>query len=346
MRDKRRVDELSIEELEQVLALRKREERQQRLERIKRSGRLIEPDPATVLSPPPPVVLPGQDFETVIVKTAQNPSGVAFVDEATAPVGKGLEPLPPSPIQRAQRRSSRVATNTLLTLVEIVAVVGLVFLAFQLFEGITILEQNSAEAQIAAEEARSRSIPTLEPTPILTLNKIVLPGGHKWVEGQTPTLNVDEIPDNLRFAVADQILRPIINRPPVTDQTPLRLIIPKINVDQAIVQGSDWEALKQGVGQVLNGYTPADADGNVALSAHNDIYGELFKHLDQLQPGDQYQIQTRSQVYLYTITHIEVVKPTDVHVLDTNGKATSILISCYPYRVNTQRIVVFAERTG
>ncbi|MGV2437750.1 MAG UNVERIFIED_CONTAM: sortase [Anaerolineae bacterium] len=181
---------------------------------------------------------------------------------------------------------------------------------------------------------------------LLTLDRIVLPGGHKWVEGQTPTLNVDEIPENLRFAVADQILRPVINRPPLTDQTPLRLVIPKINVDQAIVQGSDWEALKQGVGQILNGYTRADADGKVALSAHNDIYGELFKHLDQLAPGDQYQIQTRTQVYLYTVTHTEVVSPTDVHVLDTDGKATSILISCYPYRVNTQRIVVFAERTG
>lgn len=345
MRDKRRVDELSIEELEQVLAMRKREERQKRLERLKRSGRVIEPDPATVLSSPPPAVLPGQDFEAVIVQAAQNPAGVGFVDEATSVSPQRPEPVAPAP-RRAKNRGGRRVTNALLTLVEIAAVVGLVFLAFQFFEGITILEQNSAEAQLAAEEARSRTIPTLEPTPILTLNRIVLPGGHKWVEGQTPTLNVDEIPENLRFAVADQILRPVINRPPLTDQTPLRLVIPKINVDQAIVQGSDWEALKQGVGQILNGYTPADADGKVALSAHNDIYGELFKHLDQLAPGDQYQIQTRTQVYLYTVTHTEVVSPTDVHVLDTDGKATSILISCYPYRVNTQRIVVFAERTG
>ncbi|MGV2437749.1 MAG UNVERIFIED_CONTAM: hypothetical protein LVT10_24955 [Anaerolineae bacterium] len=93
MRDKRRVDELSIEELEQVLAMRKREERGKRLERLKRSGRVIEPDPATVLSPPPPAVLPGQDFEAVIVQAAQNPAGVGFVDEATS-----VSPQRPEPV--------------------------------------------------------------------------------------------------------------------------------------------------------------------------------------------------------------------------------------------------------
>src|SRR5258706_11640819 len=47
MRDKRSVDELSIEELEKILAIRKREEREKRLDRMKRSGRVVGAETAT-----------------------------------------------------------------------------------------------------------------------------------------------------------------------------------------------------------------------------------------------------------------------------------------------------------
>ncbi len=123
----------------------------------------------------------------------------------------------------------------------------------------------------------------------------------------------------------------------------MRLIIPKLNVDHTIVQGIDWEALRQGVGQLPNGTTPADDAGNLVLAAHNDIYSEIFRDLDQLEPGDQFQVQTRNQIYTYTIKGSEVVDPDAVHVMDPTDEATATLISCYPYQVNTQRIVVFAE---
>ncbi|MFZ4815236.1 MAG: sortase [Phototrophicaceae bacterium] len=318
MRDRRRVDELSIEELEQVLALRRREERMKRLEKLQKQGRVVE-------SGAPAVAKPAQTIAP----------GMNLLEEDSPP---------PKPSQPRTPKASRRVANAFLTLVEVAAVFGLVFLGWQLYSGIGVLESRSAEAQQAAEAAVARSIPTIAPTPVVSLNQIVLPGGHKWEEGITPTLNLDEIPEHLRFAVADQVLRPVLQRPPATAETALRLTIPRLNIDQSIVQGSDWEALKQGVGQILNGHDPTDVDGNVALTAHNDIYGELFRHLDQLQVGDQFQIQTRTQVYLYQVTETQVVEPTDVHVLNSVGRPTATLISCYPYRVDTQRIVVFADR--
>ena len=59
MRDKRPVDELSIEELEKILAIRKREEREKRLDRMKRSGRVVGAEaatPATVNNAPIPQI--------------------------------------------------------------------------------------------------------------------------------------------------------------------------------------------------------------------------------------------------------------------------------------------------
>ncbi|MFW5749121.1 MAG: hypothetical protein ACOCYT_05855, partial [Chloroflexota bacterium] len=55
MRDKRPVDELSVEELERILIIKKREARRAQIERIKRSGRMVEPGPAE----PPPAAATG-----------------------------------------------------------------------------------------------------------------------------------------------------------------------------------------------------------------------------------------------------------------------------------------------
>ena len=43
------------------------------------------------------------------------------------------------------------------------------------------------------------------------------------------------------------------------------------------------------------------------------------------------------------MTEIRIVEPTGVSVMDPAPRPTVILISCYPYLVNTQRIVVFGE---
>jgi sortase A len=110
------------------------------------------------------------------------------------------------------------------------------------------------------------------------------------------------------------------------------------------VPGVDWEALKQGIGQLPNGVNPGDPSGNLVLAAHNDIYGELFRHLDQLEPGDEFTVQTATRLFTYRVTERRIVAPTDVYVLENRGSATATLISCYPYQVNDKRIVVFAER--
>jgi len=43
------------------------------------------------------------------------------------------------------------------------------------------------------------------------------------------------------------------------------------------------------------------------------------------------------------VTGLEIVEPTYVSVMDPTARPTITLISCYPYLVDNQRIVVFAE---
>lgn len=340
MRDKRPVDELSIEELERILAIRKREERLSKLKRMERSGRLLDSENSNQPAAAPQKVVPTLSNVTVVppVPVVDNSITPRFEDEFDQSDGEN---------NAQERRFWKDFFNKSLLLVEVSAVIGLVFLGYNLLSAIAVLERETATAQSLADEQRRATIPTIAPTPQLSLEDFVLPGGHT-----PPTapggaqFNYDEIPANLLPLVQSQIITPPISRPPQTDETALRLIIPKLNLDQSIVQGVDWEALKQGVGQLPNGVEPRDETGNVVLAAHNDIYGELFRYLDQLESGDQFQIQTRSKVYTYVITGWDTYEPTDVHVMESRGSPTATLISCYPYQVNTKRIVVFADRVN
>ena len=113
-------------------------------------------------------------------------------------------------------------------------------------------------------------------------------------------------------------------------------------VDAPVVQGDGWDELKKGVGQHIGSSDPGES-GNVVLSAHDDVYGELFRQLDKLQQGDQVMLYTEQRQYLYVVDRTEIVEPTAVEVMASTGAPTVTLISCYPYLVDKQRIVVFAR---
>jgi sortase A len=73
------------------------------------------------------------------------------------------------------------------------------------------------------------------------------------------------------------------------------------------------------------------------------VYGQLFRFLDRLVPGDRIILFTQQRQYVYIVTGTVIVEPTQVDVMMPTADPTVTLISCYPYLVNKQRIVVFAK---
>lgn len=126
--------------------------------------------------------------------------------------------------------------------------------------------------------------------------------------------------------------------------TPLatRLQVPAIQVDAPIVQGDGWEQLKQGVGQHLGTGAPG-TPGNVVLSAHNDVYGKIFRHLNQLQIGDEILLFNGVTTFRYLVDWKKIVRPGRVDLMQPTDYPSVTLISCYPYGVDTHRIVVTAR---
>jgi sortase A len=374
VRDKRPVDELSIEELERILAIKKREERQRRMQRMQRDGRVLAKDatveptlPLVAQTAPQPLTPspsptegrgekdpPPQTFERNMAEGENGKVEGSKAELSRPELPRAFRPTfedDPADVAAETpeaRRAWKTFVNRLLLLVEVAAVLGLVYLGYIFYQSIGTLERESASAAALADEQRRAGIPTIAPTPQIQLSLIVLPSGHTAPDRNgSSQFNLSEIPANLLPLVQSELLTPVISRPPPTDETAVRLIVPKLNLDQTIVQGVDWDALRQGIGQMPNNSNPADARGNVVLAAHNDIYGEYFRYLDQLAAGDQFQIQTRSgQFYTYTIVSQGIYQPTDVSVMDIGQDPMATLVSCYPYQVDNKRIVVFAQRNA
>jgi sortase A len=176
-------------------------------------------------------------------------------------------------------------------------------------------------------------------TPLITA--VVLPSGHTPPTspgGAAP--NDNEVPVDLRPLLQSYQSLAIPTRGP---EQPRRLDLPSLNkLNMTVVEGDGWEQLKQGVGHHLGSANPGTT-GNVVLSAHDDIYGELFRDLDQLKPGDEAVLYTATQKFYYRVVKVQLVEPTDVSIMDPTARPTLTLISCYPYMVDNQRIVVTAE---
>jgi len=261
------------------------------------------------------------------VLLAPDPDSVSALDSLhSAPDLDGeVEVAEQGSVQRPARRFF----DYILLVIEISAVVGLVYV---LFGGLNLMRSLNQEVASALEQ------PTLTPTALITA--VVLPSGHTppTSEGGARP-NEAEIPEHLRPLVQSLANIPVPTQGP---EQAVRIQIPAIRIDAPIVQGDGWEQLKKGVGQHVGTVNPGE-DGNLVLSAHNDIFGEIFRDLDQLKPGDQIIIFTSQRSYSYVVIDTQVVEPTAVEVMGPTSKPTVTLISCYPYLVDNQRIVVSAR---
>jgi len=219
--------------------------------------------------------------------------------------------------------------DSVLLLVEVGAVIGFIYLVYSLFGVLRSSNQEFAEAQ---------KLPTLTPTPLIMA--VVLPSGHTPPDspgGARP--NEAEIPEHLRPLVQSLASIPI---PTPGPEQAIRIQIPAIGVDAPIVMGDGWEQLKKGVGQHIGSANPGEKN-NVVLTAHNDVFGEIFRHLDKLMPGDQVILYTNQRAYNYIVSKTDIVEPTQIEFMAPTKGEVATLISCYPYLVDNKRIIVTAK---
>jgi sortase A len=298
----KRPEDLSEQELRRLLLDKRHDSRQRRLERFRRTGRAVSLAPDL-----PPAAF--DEWRTQLPEDGQADGAGNFV----------------SPSQK------RRWFDRLLLVVEVLAVLGL---AGILFNGFGLLRTLNQEVVSALRQEQD----TPTSTPLITA--VVLPSGHTPPSAAGGAqFNEAEIPEHLR-----PLVQSLANLPAPTPgpQQAIQIDIPAIGVQNwPVVQGDGWEQLKKGVGQHIGSANPGE-NGNVVLAGHDDVFGEVFRDLDKLQPGDQVILYTMQQQFIYRVTETRIVEPSQVDVMNPTNDPTVTLISCYPYMVDKQRIVVLA----
>ncbi len=292
MSDDRRVDDLSIEELEAIVQERRR---------LELARQFAESDPDSLFRP------------------------------------ITVEPLV-RPRKRRRRVRPRNWRDNALLLVEIAAVVGLIAIIISSLGTLQALNQESVQA------AKSLLGPT-SPAPTPSGDTGALPGSSF----PPADANLSELPGSsdppaaLPAALGVSVQNVPVPPPPTPGpQSPTRLVISKLNLDWPIVEGDDWEALKRGVGHHIGSANPGER-GNLVLSGHDDVFGEVFKDLDQLATDDLVVVYAGGHAFHYAVRARRVVAPTELSVLEQTREPVVTLITCTPYRIDTQRLVVIAQ---
>ena len=123
--------------------------------------------------------------------------------------------------------------------------------------------------------------------------------------------------------------------------------IPKINIKIPIYHTTEEEVLNKGAGHLEGSSLPVGgANTHAVISAHRGLpSASLFTDLDQLKEGDHFLLHVLDETLCYEVDKISVVKPEDTSALAVeDGQDLVTLLTCTPYGVNTERLLVRGHR--
>lgn len=262
-----------------------------------------------------------EELEKLLAEKRARQRYSARLESQTSALERGAQKVKAAGAARPNVNFMRVGNRVLLA-VEIFAVAGLLIAGLAIFLRLQELNRESVQAQADA----GAQVRTGAPGAVATL-----PAGSQPPSAVTPE----------RFkGVLKQVVPVAIPTP--GPQQAVRIVIPALNVDAPVVEGDDWEALKKGAGHHANSANPGQR-GNMVISGHNDVFGEIFRYIGNLKAGDEVQVYSKEAKFTYVVRSQRIVEPTDVSVMQATTEPTLTLITCYPYLVDSQRMVVFTQ---
>lgn len=123
--------------------------------------------------------------------------------------------------------------------------------------------------------------------------------------------------------------------------------VPKIGIQIPIFHGTGEEVLQIGAGHLEGSSLPVGGEStHCVLSAHRGLpSAALFTDLDLMQEGDHFYIKVLDETLAYEVDQILVVEPEDTSALMVeDGEDLVTLLTCTPYAVNTERLLVRGHR--
>ena len=105
-----------------------------------------------------------------------------------------------------------------------------------------------------------------------------------------------------------------------------RILIPKINLDAPILEGTSQANLRKGV---CHFEETSLWDGNVCLAAHNRGYKyNFFQEIKYLEEGDEIEYRNNDEIRNYSVIWKGKIKETDLSYLEDTKENMITLFTC------------------
>ena len=123
--------------------------------------------------------------------------------------------------------------------------------------------------------------------------------------------------------------------------------VPKINQELPLYHGTSDSVLAFAAGHMEGTSLPVGGTGtHSVVSAHRGLpTAVLFTYLDRMEIGDTFYFTILDRVITYEVDQIRIVKPDDLSLIQIEqGGDYCTLLTCTPYGINTERLLVRGHR--
>lgn len=128
-----------------------------------------------------------------------------------------------------------------------------------------------------------------------------------------------------------------------------RIRIPRIGASYVVVKGTSPADLRKGPG-LYDGLPFPGTGRTSAIAGHRTTYLAPFRHIDELERGDEIVVTMPYATLRYAVEGHRIVSPSDLSVLRDVGRDRLVLSACHPLFSASHRLIVFArlvsERPG
>jgi sortase A len=138
------------------------------------------------------------------------------------------------------------------------------------------------------------------------------------------------------------LLRQWNSHNPAVTQTLTKLSIPRIQLEDVVLEGISQRSLMLGPAHMAESVEPG-ASGNAVIAGHRDSF---FRHIHSLRYGDDIFVTRGDHRFRYVVRSRKIVEPTDLSVIRPSSDTEITLITCYPTHAvgpAPQRLVVVAK---
>lgn len=132
----------------------------------------------------------------------------------------------------------------------------------------------------------------------------------------------------------------------------LRLVIPAMELDEPVYNGTDTATLRKGACLYEVSQLPGKGNRNVSIAGHRNgikngkITEIMFYHLDKVGEGDYFYLCDDEKVFRYLYKYSVVVEENDWSEIYSKGYSSLTLTTCTPIGVADRRLIVCAALDG